>query len=120
MKLVRYGKQGAEKPGLIDADGKVRDLSAVVSDIAGEVLGKESLSRLKAIDPASLPLAPVGERIGALDSRARSESVAEFRQHVVKVVIVHVFEPLHERPAPVETPAAPSEPAPKEPVPERT
>lgn len=65
MKLVRYGKQGAEKPGLIDADGKVRDLSAVVSDIAGEVLGKESLSRLKAIDPASLPLAPAGERIGA-------------------------------------------------------
>lgn len=65
MKLVRYGKQGAEKPGLIDADGKVRDLSAVVSDIAGEVLGKESLSRLKAIDPASLPLAPEGERIGA-------------------------------------------------------
>ncbi|NVP55581.1 fumarylacetoacetate hydrolase family protein [Mycoplana rhizolycopersici] len=69
MKLVRYGKQGAEKPGLIDADGKVRDLSAVVSDIAGEALGKESLKRLKAIDPASLPLAPEGERFGACVGR---------------------------------------------------
>lgn len=69
MKLVRYGKQGAEKPGLIDSDGKVRDLSAIVSDIAGEALGKESLKRLKAIDPVSLPLAPEGERFGACVGR---------------------------------------------------
>ncbi|SOC41645.1 2-keto-4-pentenoate hydratase/2-oxohepta-3-ene-1,7-dioic acid hydratase in catechol pathway [Rhizobium subbaraonis] len=69
MKLVRYGKPGAEKPGLIDADGRVRDLSAVVSDIAGEALGRESLRHLKAIDPASLPLVPEGERIGACVGR---------------------------------------------------
>ncbi len=69
MKLVRYGKPGAEKPGLLDADGKVRDLSAVVPDIAGEVLGRDSLKRLQALDPASLPLAPAGERFGACVGR---------------------------------------------------
>lgn len=69
MKLVRYGKPGAEKPGLLDAEGKVRDLSAVVPDIAGEVLGRESLKRLRSLDPASLPLAPTGERFGACVGR---------------------------------------------------
>ncbi|MCD2183221.1 fumarylacetoacetate hydrolase family protein [Rhizobium sp. GN54] len=69
MKLVRYGKPGAEKPGLLDAEGKVRDLSAVVPDIAGEVLGRESLKRLRSLDPASLPLAPAGERFGACVGR---------------------------------------------------
>ncbi|MDR6757535.1 2-keto-4-pentenoate hydratase/2-oxohepta-3-ene-1,7-dioic acid hydratase in catechol pathway [Mycoplana sp. BE70] len=69
MKLVRFGKPGAEKPGLVDADGQIRDLSAVVADIAGEVLGRENLKRLKAIDPASLPLAPAGERLGACVGR---------------------------------------------------
>lgn len=65
MKLVRFGALGAEKPGLVDADGKVRDLSAHVPDISGETLSPESLARLKAIDPASLPLAPEGVRLGA-------------------------------------------------------
>ena len=65
MKLVRFGAAGAEKPGLIDADGKVRDLSGLVPDLAGDVLGRESLARLRAIDPASLPLAPEGSRFGA-------------------------------------------------------
>lgn len=69
MKLVRFGKPGAEKPGLVDADGQVRDLSAVVADIAGEVLRREGLKRLNAIDPASLPLAPAGERLGACVGR---------------------------------------------------
>ncbi|MCV3735816.1 fumarylacetoacetate hydrolase family protein [Rhizobium sp. TRM96647] len=69
MKLVRYGKPGAEKPGLVDAEGKVRDLSAVVPDIAGEVLGRESLKRLRSLDPTSLPLAPAGERFGACVGR---------------------------------------------------
>ncbi|MFC3075466.1 fumarylacetoacetate hydrolase family protein [Shinella pollutisoli] len=65
MKLVRFGAAGAEKPGLIDADGKVRDLSGVVPDIAGAVLGRDGLARLKALDPASLPLAPQDSRLGA-------------------------------------------------------
>lgn len=69
MKLVRFGKPGTEKPGLLDANGKVRDLSGVVSDIAGDVLGRESLKQLHLIDPDTLPLAPAGERLGACVGR---------------------------------------------------
>lgn len=65
MKLVRWGAAGAEKPGLVDADGRIRDLSGHVVDITGEMLAPESLARLKAIDPASLQLAPTGVRLGA-------------------------------------------------------
>lgn len=63
MKLVRFGTPGAEKPGMLDAQGRLRDLSAHVSDIAGEVLA--DLSRLRALDPESLPLVPGNPRIGA-------------------------------------------------------
>ena len=63
MKLVRYGERGAEKPGLIDAEGRLRDLSAHVADIAGPVLA--DLSALRAIDPASLPLVEGNPRYGA-------------------------------------------------------
>ncbi|MEK1930774.1 MAG: fumarylacetoacetate hydrolase family protein, partial [Pararhizobium sp.] len=56
MKLLRYGLSGTEKPGLLDAEGRVRDLSAVIDDLAGDVLAPESLGRLAALDPASLPL----------------------------------------------------------------
>ncbi len=69
MKLVRFGAAGAEKPGLIDADGKVRDLSGLVPDIAGDVLGREGLKRLAAVDPKSLPLVPEGSRFGACVGR---------------------------------------------------
>lgn len=65
MKLFRHGPLGAEKPGLIDASGVRRDLSGVVPDIAGAVLGRDSMSRLAAIDPASLPLVPAASRTGA-------------------------------------------------------
>ncbi len=64
MKLVRFGSAGQEQPGLIDADGAVRDLSGVVGDLTPETLGIEQLQRLKDIDPQSLPLAPAGVRIG--------------------------------------------------------
>lgn len=63
MKLVRYGERGAEKPGLIDAEGRLRDLSAHVADIAGPVLA--DLSALKSIDPSSLPLVDGNPRYGA-------------------------------------------------------
>jgi 2,4-diketo-3-deoxy-L-fuconate hydrolase len=56
MKLVRYGNAGAEKPGLLDANGCVRDLSAVISDVQGSALLPESLERLRGIDPSSLSL----------------------------------------------------------------
>ncbi len=65
MKLVRFGAPGAEKPGLVDANGKIRDLSAHVKDITGDVLSPQSLAKLKAIDPKTLPEAPVGVRIGS-------------------------------------------------------
>lgn len=56
MKLLRYGAPGAEKPGLLDDSGRVRDLSAFVSDIAGDTLTRAGLQRLKALDPDTLPL----------------------------------------------------------------
>lgn len=64
MKLFRYGETGAEKPGIVDADGGLRDLSGKVSDIDGDILSPENLKKLAAIDPATLPLVPAGTRIG--------------------------------------------------------
>ena len=64
MKLLRYGQDGQEKPGLLDAHGGIRDLSGVVRDIAGDVLLPESLSRLRALDPATLPGVEGAPRIG--------------------------------------------------------
>ncbi len=65
MKLVRYGDVGTEKPGLIDGDGNLRDLSGHVSDITGAVLGDEALARLKALDPGDLPLVQGEPRYGS-------------------------------------------------------
>jgi len=64
MKLLRYGQDGQEKPGLLDAQGGIRDLSGVVPDLAGDVLLPESLSRLRALDPATLPIVEGTPRIG--------------------------------------------------------
>ena len=58
MKLLRYGAKGTEKPGLLDANGQVRDLSAHVADICGAALSPDTLKRLAALDPTSLPLVP--------------------------------------------------------------
>lgn len=65
MKLLRYGEKGSEKPGLLDDDNQIRDLSGHVPDIAGQVLGAESLAALAALDPRSLPLVVGQPRIGA-------------------------------------------------------
>jgi 2-keto-4-pentenoate hydratase/2-oxohepta-3-ene-1,7-dioic acid hydratase in catechol pathway len=64
MKLVRYGKPGKEKPGLIDSDGKIRDLSGHVEDIGGEAISPKSLSKLKKLKPAELPLVKGNPRFG--------------------------------------------------------
>jgi ureidoglycolate lyase len=69
MKLLRYGPKGQEKPGLIDAEGIVRDLSSVVDDIAGDVLSDAALARLRALDPSTLPRAPEDARLGACVGR---------------------------------------------------
>jgi 2-keto-4-pentenoate hydratase/2-oxohepta-3-ene-1,7-dioic acid hydratase in catechol pathway len=64
MKLVRFGAPGAEKPGLVDAQGVVRDLSGHVQDITGETIGKAGLEKLRKIDAKTLPAAPQGVRLG--------------------------------------------------------
>ncbi|KAA3451757.1 2-hydroxyhepta-2,4-diene-1,7-dioate isomerase [Mesorhizobium sp. SARCC-RB16n] len=65
MKLLRYGEVGSERPGLLDADGTIRDLSAHVSDIAGTVLHPASLDMLSKLDPKSLPVVSGKPRLGA-------------------------------------------------------
>jgi 2-keto-4-pentenoate hydratase/2-oxohepta-3-ene-1,7-dioic acid hydratase in catechol pathway len=65
MKLVRYGAAGHEKPGLIDATGKLRDLSAHVTDFSGEALSPANLAKIAALDPASLPAVDGSPRMGS-------------------------------------------------------
>lgn len=64
MKLVRYGRAGAEKPGLIDAEGKLRDLSRIVRDITPETLTPAGLQRLRAAKPGRMPLVTGKPRLG--------------------------------------------------------
>ena len=64
MKLVRYGRPGHEKPGLIDAEGKLRSLSDIVEDIDASVLAPKSLAKLAKIKPASLPVVRGKPRLG--------------------------------------------------------
>ena len=65
MKLLRYGAKGKEKAGILDQDGKLRDLSGIVADISGETVSPKSIARLKKIKPESLPLVRGNPRIGA-------------------------------------------------------
>lgn len=65
MKLVRFGPVGEEKPGLVDAQGAVRDLSQHIADIDGRTLGAATIAKLKSIDPSTLPVVPQGVRLGA-------------------------------------------------------
>ena len=65
MKLLRYGPRGQEKPGLLDAEGQIRDLSGHVADIADEVLSPAGQARLRALDLAGLPVVPGRPRLGA-------------------------------------------------------
>lgn len=69
MKLLRYGAVGAEKPGLIDSAGRIRDLSAHVADIDGKSLGRESLAALARLNPETLPLVEPAPRIGPCVAR---------------------------------------------------
>ena len=64
MKLVRFGAASSERPGIVDKDGAIRDLSGVVKDIAGDVLSPAGLAALAKLDLSSLPKAPEGARIG--------------------------------------------------------
>ena len=64
MKLLRYGPQGAEKPGLLDAEGQIRDLSRVIPEFNAAALSPEGLANLAAIDPDSLPVVAGTPRLG--------------------------------------------------------
>ncbi len=65
MKLLRHGPLGAEKPGLMAADGTIRDLTGIVPDIAGAVLSDAGLQSIRAVDPATLPIVAASARLGA-------------------------------------------------------
>lgn len=64
MKLLRYGPAGQERPGLLDKEGRIRDLSGVVADITPQVVTPEGLARLRSVDPSTLPLAQGRPRHG--------------------------------------------------------
>lgn len=64
MKLVRFGAPGAEKPGIVDEHGQIRDVSSLIPDFSGEHLSAASLESLRGVDVSKLPLAPAGVRLG--------------------------------------------------------
>ena len=64
MKLVRYGAPGREKPGMLDTQGRIRDLSKIVPDIAGDTLSSKGLAKLRKLNPDKLPLVKGKPRIG--------------------------------------------------------
>ena len=96
MKLLRYGPPGQEKPGILDRDGRIRDLSGVVSDIGPETLAPAVLDKLRKLDPATLPAVTGTPRLGPCVAR------------VPKLVCVGLNYRLHAQEA--------GQPIPKEPV----
>ena len=64
MRLLRWGEAGAERPGMLDADGVARDLTGLVPDIGGAVLSETGLAMLRGLDAAALPKVPEGARLG--------------------------------------------------------
>lgn len=71
MKLLRYGPEGQEKPGILDDEGRIRDLSGHVSDIAGDALSPEALAELAELDLDGLPLVEGAPRLGACVGQVR-------------------------------------------------
>jgi|GEM_PF-2224758 len=75
LRLVRYGPAGEERPGLIDDDGRLRDLSYVLMDIQAEALDPDEIDILRAIEPATLPLVPATPRLAAPVNGARITAI---------------------------------------------
>lgn len=69
MKLLRFGPVGAEKPGILDDEGHIRDLSSVIDDVAGSALDDASLEKIRALDLSSLPVVDGEPRLGACVGR---------------------------------------------------
>jgi len=95
MKLLRYGPVGQEKPGLLDRNGQIRDLSGAVRDIDGESLSPASLDRLRRLDPATLPLVAGTPRLGPCVG------------NVAKIVAIGLNYRLHAQEAGAEIPKEP-------------
>src|SRR5690606_10496996 len=72
MKLVRYGAPGKEKPGIVDADGKIRDLSRVVKDIDGEMLASGGLAKIRKANVKRLKAVPGKPRLGPCVGNVRN------------------------------------------------
>lgn len=96
MKLLRYGPPGSEKPGLLDADGKIRDLSANIPDLTVDRLSDENIGKLKKLDPRSLPLVNGSPRLGIPVAGIR-QCVAiglNYRKHAVEANLPIPEEPV--------------------------
>ena len=112
MKLLRFGAPGAEKPGVLDAEGRVRDLSAHVTDIAGDTLLPERMAKLRALDISTLPVVAgtpqVDLRLGPCVGRtgkficiglnyadhaeeAGMDIPGRVGEHVFQKLLVHIF-----------------------------
>ena len=96
MKLLRYGPPGHEKPGLLDRDGKIRDLAGMIGDIDGETLAPASLDRLRHTDPASLPLVAGAPRLGPCVGRVPKFIAIglNYRQHAAETGAAIPKEPI--------------------------
>lgn len=86
MKLLRYGPRGHEKPGALDADGQIRDLSMLIDDFTPQRLSPATLQALRAIDTSRLPLVPGGIRLGAPVTGVRQFIAIglNYRQHAAE------------------------------------
>ncbi len=96
MKLLRYGPPGREKPGLLDRDGKIRDLSGAVGDIDAETLAPAVLDRLRRTDPVTLPLVSGTPRLGPCVGRVPKFIAIglNYRQHAAETGAAIPKEPI--------------------------
>lgn len=96
MKLLRYGPKGLEKPGLLDGEGRIRDLSGHVADITPDLLHGAGLARLQAVDPESLPLVEGEPRLGTPvhDSRKFIAIGLNFADHAAESGLPEPTEPV--------------------------
>jgi len=95
MRLVRYGEKAREKPGLLEGEGRIRDLSGVIGDLAGDSLSDENLKHLRALDVKKLPLVEGAPRLGACVAGTRKVvGVAiNYRLHGVETGLGQPSEP---------------------------
>ena len=77
MKLLRYGSSGHEKPGIMDADGTIRDLSGIIPDLAGDALLPASIAKIRSANLSLLPKVDGRPRIGACVGKWASLSVLD-------------------------------------------